>query len=306
MSAITSICINGTTYSLGGSGLTSDAKDAILDLFHKATYKDDDALDLYNALEAAFYPPAGLVSISAVYTQSGPVYTTDSLDKLKADLVVTATYDDTSTQTITSYTLSGTLTEGTSTITVSYGGKTATFTVTVTVFSTAPRIAYTNKALKEDGTMGDVTGACVTEKYRYTMPVESAKQTQYYDAEEDYFTQTHTLFKIKYYITNPNSVSFSGKKQCCWFDKTATLVGQGTETIASEYNIGDGRYNTKYPNLADGILDIEFTLTTAGASTSYAYWMTPASGFLPDGVSEGDIIFAGEDTPYYNKRNIND
>ena len=74
-----------------------------------------------------------LSSISAVYTQSGTVYDTDSLDSLKADLVVTATYSDSSTQTVPAgdYTLSGTLTVGTSTITVSYGGKTTTFNVTV-------------------------------------------------------------------------------------------------------------------------------------------------------------------------------
>ena len=48
---------------------------------------------------------------------------------------MTATYDDTSTATIPSadYTLSGTLTEGTSTITVSYGGKSDTFSVVCTV-----------------------------------------------------------------------------------------------------------------------------------------------------------------------------
>lgn len=75
-----------------------------------------------------------LSSISAVYTQSGTVYTDDTLDSLKADLVVTAVYSDSSTQTVPAadYTLSGTLTSGTSTITVSYGGKTTTFSVTVT------------------------------------------------------------------------------------------------------------------------------------------------------------------------------
>lgn len=73
-------------------------------------------------------------SISAVYTQSGTVYDTDSLNDLKDDLVVTATYEGGSTGVVasTDYTLSGTLTAGTSTITVSYGGKTATFSVTVT------------------------------------------------------------------------------------------------------------------------------------------------------------------------------
>lgn len=75
-----------------------------------------------------------VVSISAVYTQSGTVYDTDSLDSLKADLVVTATFSDSSTEVVPSadYTLTGTLTVGTSTITVAYGGKTTTFTVTVT------------------------------------------------------------------------------------------------------------------------------------------------------------------------------
>ena len=73
-------------------------------------------------------------SISAVYTQSSTVYNDDELDSLKSDLVVTATYDDSSTEVISAanYTLSGTLTAGTSTITVSYSGKTTTFNVTVT------------------------------------------------------------------------------------------------------------------------------------------------------------------------------
>ena len=76
---------------------------------------------------------ATLVSISAVYTQSGTVYDIDSLDSLKSDLVVTAHWDNNTTSTVASadYTLSGTLTEGTSTITVSYSGKTTTFNVTV-------------------------------------------------------------------------------------------------------------------------------------------------------------------------------
>ena len=77
---------------------------------------------------------ATLVSISAVYTQSGTVYDTDSLDDLKADLVVTAHYGDGTTARLanTEYTLSGTLATGTSVVAVSYGDKTTTFNVTVT------------------------------------------------------------------------------------------------------------------------------------------------------------------------------
>lgn len=117
------------------SGISDDVKVALLQIASKVAYIDDGGQDYYDALYNALYPPADLVSISAVYTQSGTVHDTDTLDSLKADLVVTALYSDQTTQTVTSYTLSGTLEVGTSTITVSYGGKTTTFTVTVTEYS---------------------------------------------------------------------------------------------------------------------------------------------------------------------------
>lgn len=115
----------------GGSGLTADLKAALDQLAQKVAYIDEDGQDYYDALHAALYPPATLTSITCVYTQSGTVYDTDTLDSLKSDLVVTAHYDNSTSQVVTNYTLSGTLTEGTSTITVAYGGKTTTFNVTV-------------------------------------------------------------------------------------------------------------------------------------------------------------------------------
>ena len=113
-------------------GLSDDVKQALLAIVNHVAWDDQQGQARIDALENALYPTATLVSISAVYTQSGTVYDKDTLDSLKADLVVTATYDDSTTETVTTYTLSGTLTEGTSTITVSYGGKITTFTVTVT------------------------------------------------------------------------------------------------------------------------------------------------------------------------------
>lgn len=114
------------------SGLSEDVKQALLACFAKVAWVDEHGQDYYDALEDALYPPANLVSISAVYTQSGTVYDTDSLDSLKPDLVVTAHYSDNTSGVVTGYVLSGTLVAGTSTITVSYGGKTTTFNVTVT------------------------------------------------------------------------------------------------------------------------------------------------------------------------------
>ena len=90
---------------------------------------------------------ATLQSISATFTQgSAVIYTDSSLNDLKPYLVVTARYSDNTTQTVTGYTLSGTLTAGTSTITASYGGMTDTFSVTVTDSSTPIPSGYTLKS----------------------------------------------------------------------------------------------------------------------------------------------------------------
>lgn len=71
-------------------------------------------------------------SISAVFAQGSQViYSSASLDSLKSSLTVTANYDDGTSGVVTGYTLSGTLTEGTSVVTVTYEGKTTTFNVTV-------------------------------------------------------------------------------------------------------------------------------------------------------------------------------
>lgn len=90
-----------------------------------------------NALERAYdangneiYSSRSLISISVVYS-GGVVPAGTTLDQLTG-ITVTATYSDGTTETVTDYTLSGTLTDGQdNTITVTYQGKTATFTVTV-------------------------------------------------------------------------------------------------------------------------------------------------------------------------------
>lgn len=171
MSTINKIEVSGVTYDIedstarSQSGLTDEAKQALLACFQNVAWINASGQTYYDALETALYPPANLSSISAVYTQSGTVYNTDSLDSLKADLVVTAHYSDSTTATVTNYVLSGTLTVGTSTITVAYGGKTTTFSVTVT---DDPYLYKLASQFASDGTNKVDTGVTFEKNKTYT------------------------------------------------------------------------------------------------------------------------------------------
>lgn len=68
-----------------------------------------------------------LTSISATYS-GGDVTVGTALTDLTG-IVVTAHYSDGTSETVTDYTMNGTIAEGSNTVTVSYGGKTTTFTV---------------------------------------------------------------------------------------------------------------------------------------------------------------------------------
>ncbi len=115
------------------TGLSDEAKQALLACFQNVAWINANGQTYYDALEAALTSSATLVSISAAFNQGDVViYNTDSLDDLRQYLTVTASYSDSTTSTVTDYTLSGALTAGTTSITASYGGQYDTFTVDVT------------------------------------------------------------------------------------------------------------------------------------------------------------------------------
>ena len=116
-----------------------------------------------------------LSSISATYS-GGEVAVGTALTSLTG-IAVTAHYSDGSTSNVTDYTLSGTIVEGENTITVSYGGKTTTFTVTGVVMVVDDGIDYTLDALsgvtwtdgqsynKNTGEVESVNGEHCTSKF---------------------------------------------------------------------------------------------------------------------------------------------
>lgn len=255
----------------GTGGLTADVKAALLACFNHVAWDDDDPTgqSYITALQTALYPPANLSRITAVYTQPGTVWTTDTLDSLKTALVVTAFYSDNTSEVISNYTLSGSLTAGTSTITASYGGKTATFTVTVTQASknTSPAIAETDMRLSNKNVLANCVGMSVTEYYDITgitnLTVHNwyTEETAPYSTAVGCITDTNDTF-LKYY--NLASATTTAKD---WSAETF-------ETPATK---------------------MRFSLYTSGLTTAYAY-----------DTDTGDILFAGSASPYYGMDNISE
>ena len=127
------------------SDLTPEQITALDNMFKVCAFTKADVSAEYNAFKTAFGiegedtpvdpdepdepddPEVTLSSISATYS-GGDVPVGTAVTDLTG-IVVTAYYSDSSQQTVTGYTLSGEIVEGENTITVSYGGKTATFIV---------------------------------------------------------------------------------------------------------------------------------------------------------------------------------
>lgn len=179
-----------------GGGFNAEVKAALYALVsHIGAWTDGGAQQYIDNLYSAMYPPVNLLYITAAYTQSGTVYSTDSLDSLKSDLVVTAYHTDGTTSTVGDYVLSGTLAEGTSTIIVTYGGKTATFNVTVTKF-----VRYAWKL--SDGDFNIQAGSITWDT---THDINTSTQASSINGRRNIYTDAG----VKPYYTTANNASYS-------------------------------------------------------------------------------------------------
>lgn len=119
--------INNSITDLGG--LTDAQKSALLACFRNVAWKGTDGTEYYNLLEAALYD-INIVSISATYNGGSVIIFTDTpLNTVKQYLLVTALAENGARIVVTDYTLSGSLIDGTSVLTVTYRGKTTTVNV---------------------------------------------------------------------------------------------------------------------------------------------------------------------------------
>lgn len=168
--------VGGGGIAGGGSGLTDAEKTLLITILRNAVYSNNQSANI-TALEALFnvsgggtepdepdvpvdpdepdepdVPVVTLTGITATYS-GGDVAVGTAVTDLTG-IVVTAHYSDGSTQTVTGYTLSGTIVEGSNTVTVSYQGMTATLVVTgvaessgIEVIDLAPYLKAENRKI---------------------------------------------------------------------------------------------------------------------------------------------------------------
>lgn len=140
-----------------GNSFTDEAKSSLLSLLQDVAYATPNGAEKLADLEDKLFTGRYLTSITALYQQDRVIYDTDSLDSVIPDLTVTAHYSDGTSETLAddAYTLSGTLTVGTSVIAVSYEGKTDSVSVVV---SAAASYSYSSgKIEKINGGMASTT-----------------------------------------------------------------------------------------------------------------------------------------------------
>ena len=247
-----------------GGGLTDGIKQALLQIAQKVAYIDEDGQDYYDALEGALYPPATLVSISAVYTQSGTVYDTDSLDDLKSDLVVTAIYDNGTSKAVTTYALSGSLVTGESIITVTYGGKTATFTVLVTGWLTSISAIYT-----QSGTVYDNASL-------NNLKEDLVVTANYADGTSSVVTE-YTLSGTLEEGTSVVTVTYSGK--------TATFNVTVSHSPYVEYrylNVTGAEYiDTNFSETDIANCGIDYKITLGNVANTSGHIFSAANNYIP-------------------------
>ena len=278
--------INEAAQSGGGSGGMSNAvKDALLQIASKVAYIDEDGQEYYDDLYNALYPGAMLVSIQADYTQTGTVYPTTSLDDLRNDLVVNAIYDNGSVVPVISYTLSGSLTVGESSITVTYEGETDTFDVTV---SAVPTVSSISAVYTQSGTVYD-TDSLDSLKTDLVVTAVWSDSTQTTVPSTDY-----TLSGTLAVGTSTVTVSYGGKTTT--FNVTVTAAPT-LASISAVYTQSGTVYDTD--SLDSLKADLVVTATYSDSSTatvpSTDYTL---SGTLTAGTSTITVSYESKTTTF--------
>lgn len=272
------------SWPVGGQGITDEAKIALLECFQNTAWEGTDGIDYYNRLYSALFGTRTLDSISAVYTQTDLVLTTDTLESLRKNLIVTAHYSNGGDYAVSLYELSGTLTKGESTITATYAGKSTTFTVNVTL-NTAPVITRT------DAFLGYVSGSYED------MPKAGCGITEMYTLAEE----ATSLYPAGILPTRSLNQMKSGNYNACLvvYNENGAPRNYLTE-VSSSFN--------RWLQNATGTMTEYKNEWTVGAYKKIAFSVDMDyldRAYMYD-YNTGRVFFAGRNTPYWGMENVSE
>ena len=221
----------GNDSGQNANGLTNVEKSLILALFRNAAYVTDNMGDtlaqletLWSGGEAEPNPDKTLTGISATYS-GGSVAVGTAVSALTG-IVVTAHYSDGSSATVTGYTLSGSIAEGSNTITVTYGGMTATITVVgVAEESGLEQYEYT---IAGSGNL-DNSGGIIAGPYNHT---------DYIQIDSDYAAVT-----LAAYLTAPAESNTTVYSYIQWFNGDTFISRTDSQAYIETGNVVDVHVN---------------------------------------------------------------
>lgn len=154
----------------------------------------------------------------------------------------------------------------------------------------------------------------ITKKYEYSYDNAALKQLSCYDAANDYLTTASYQGCLKVctpstnFVANGNALTSSTN-----YNRVRTTADGVFVAAASNNSFTQNAAVTVVapPSKQSAVINaeivaFEFVLSMADVDNSYAYWTTTQGGkeIFPNGVRNGDIIFAGKNTEYYGMANI--
>lgn len=149
-------------------------------------------------------------------------------------------------------------------------------------------------------------GFGITIWYPYEFAQEALEACHYWDAANEYMS-SNGWTGIRYYIADANTLAagYSWPSSANYknvIGKDEVYTDQFTVVKNTLTNMQFDRYS-KNSISANGV---SFSLPLLDLDDCYAYWYKPLPySIFPTGVSNGDVIFAGKNTQYYGKKNIN-
>ena len=312
-----------------GTELSDAVKLALLACFQKVAWIDEHGKTYYDALHDALYPT--VASITAVYDGTGhTVYDTDTLNSLKSYLTVTATYDDSSERIVHDYALSGTLTAGTSTITVTYQNVTTTFTVTVVHNAASLTAVYTQSGtVYTSDTLDSLKSDLVVTYYATTQSVGVVVPSADYTLSgtltvgtstitatylntsatftvtvtfESYITATYTSGQNPLY-EDDNHVLNDLKSNLVVTAYTETdpqgvVLSDNDYTLSGSLNRGNNTITATYNGMTATFIAVIVGVGTTNYSGALSTWWLPSVGTATYSDDEITLYYAQGDTTW--------